>query len=182
MSSCPRPRARPVRALACVAAGLALVTAACASSPSSSGSPSSTGTGGASSAYVVRVLAFARCMRAHGIPNFPDPDSRGDLSKEALRHLGVSDSRLRALQRPCLHLLPGGPPPLTAHEQQDYLNAAACMRSHGITNFPDPSFSGGGVHFPVPSGIDVKSERFTEARQTCARLIPAGLPYSGSDG
>lgn len=58
-------------------------------------------------------------------------------------------------------------------QQQDYLNAAACMRSHGITNFPDPSFSGGRVEFPDINKIDTHSTQFTQARQTCQRLIPA---------
>jgi hypothetical protein len=170
-----------------VTAGLVLLTAACGGSPSSSGgpspagSPSSTG-GGALSAYITQELAFARCMRAHGIPNFPDPGSDGHFSKEQLRQLGISNARLRADNSACQNLLPAGQPPLTAQEQQDYLRAAACMRSHGIVNFPDPSFSGGGVHFTVPPGIDSSSPQFSQARQTCQRLIPAGLPYSGSGG
>lgn len=134
------------------------------------------------SAFVAQELVFARCVRARGIPNYPDPDSSGHFPKRDLRQLGVSVSRLRATQDSCQNLLPAGQPPLTAGQQQDYLRAAACMRSHGIAGFPDPSFSGGGVHFPIPSGIDVNSGRFAQARQTCARLIPAGLPYSGSDG
>jgi hypothetical protein len=132
------------------------------------------------SAYISQQLAFARCMRAHGIPNFPDPGGDGHFNKHVLRQLGVSDARLRAVNGACQHLQPPGEAPLTAQQQQDYLRAAACMRSHGIAGFPDPSFSGGGVHFPVPSGIDPNSPQFTQARHTCQRLIPAGLPYSGS--
>jgi hypothetical protein len=169
-------------------AGLVLLTAACggsassSSSPTSTGSPSSTGTGGSLSTYISQELAFARCVRAHGIPNFPDPNSGGHFTKQEMQQLGVSDSRLRAAQAPCQNLLPAGQAPLTAQEQQDYLKAAACMRSHGITSFPDPSFAGGGVHFTIPPGIDSSSPQFTQARQTCQRLIPAGLPYSGGDG
>jgi hypothetical protein len=120
-------------------------------------------------------------VRAHGIPNFPDPGSGGHFDKQEIRQIGVSDSRLRAANNVCWNLLPAGQPPLTAQQQQDYLRAAACMRSHGIAGFPDPSFSGGGVRFPVPSGIDPNSPQFTQARHTCQRLIPAGLPYSGSN-
>ena len=130
------------------------------------------------------ALAYSRCVRSHGVPNFPDPDSNGQIPKEAVvRALrGVSDSRAKAATNACANLNPAGQgsPTLTAQEQQDYLRAAACMRSHGITNFPDPTFSGGRVNFSIPSGIDTRSRQFTQARQTCARLIPAGLPYSGS--
>lgn len=168
------PAARTSAAIIATAA-LVLPAAAC-----SGGSPPATGTGGGSSAYAAHALAFARCVRAHGVPDFPDPDSRGVFPKAAVP--GASVSRIRAAERPCASLLSSGRPPLTAHEQQDYLTAAACMRSHGITGFPDPVFSGGSVSFPIPSSIDTRSERFAQARQACARLIPAGLPYSGNSG
>jgi len=173
--------ARPRRAgVLAITVGLVLLTAACGGSPSSSGGPSSTGSGGALSAYISHQLAYARCMRAHGIPNFPDPGGDGHFNKHELRQLGISESRARAAGAACQNLLPAGQPPLTAQQQQDYLRAAACMRSHGIAGFPDPSFSGGGVHFPIPSGIDPSSPQFYQARHSCQRLIPAGLPYSGS--
>jgi hypothetical protein len=75
-----------------------------------------------------------------------------------------------------------GGPALTAQEQQDYLKAAACMRSHGITDFPDPTFPGGRVNFSIPASIDTKSRQFTQAARTCTKLIPAGLPYSRPGG
>jgi hypothetical protein len=177
-----RRRWRRRAGLLAIVAGLALLTAACAGGATPSRGPSSASGGSGLSSYVSHALAFSRCVRAHGVPNFPDPDSSGVLSKAAMRQLGISPSRLRAAMDPCQNLLPGGPPPLSAQQQHDYLTAAACMRSHGITNFPDPTFSGGGVHFPIPPGVDASSARFTQARQTCARLIPAGLPYSGSGG
>ena len=185
-------RARPPRAgVLAVTAGLVLLTAACGGSPSSSGSPSSTGTGGSpnagGSASSPSALAFSRCMRAHGVPNFPDPPPsfNGKFPGSSPQQLGVSESRIRAATGACQNLLPAvqGQAPLTAQDQQDYLRAATCMRSHGITNFPDPVFSGGGVSFTIPSSsIDTRSPQFTQARQTCQRLIPAGLPYSGSGG
>jgi hypothetical protein len=35
------------------------------------------------------LLAFARCLRSHGIPNFPDPDSQGQLSAQTINAAGV---------------------------------------------------------------------------------------------
>ena len=173
----PWPRRARVAAVITVMAA-ALLAAACSGSPSSAGSGGSPNAGG--SANSPSALAFAQCVRSHGVPDFPDPDSNGLFPKG--RPLGVSDSRVRAAENACQNLLPAGQASLTAQEQQDYLKAAACMRSHGITNFPDPTFSGGSVNFPIPSSIDTRSQRFTQARQTCAKLIPAGLPYSGSGG
>ena len=162
----------------------AVLAAACGGSPSSTGSGGAPTAGG--SANSSSAVAYSRCVRAHGVPNFPDPGSNGQIPKaavvRALRE--VSDSRAKAATNACTNLNPAGQesPTLTAQEQQDYLTAAACMRSHGIANFPDPAFSGGGVRFAIPASIDTRSERFTQARQTCARLIPAGLSYSGNSG
>jgi hypothetical protein len=159
--------------------GLALLAAACGSSPSSAGSAGSPNTGGPAASQQV---AFARCVRAHGVPNFPDPDSSGKFSKQALQQLGVSKSRLRAAINPCSHLLPGQAP-ITVQDQQDYLKAASCMRSHGIAEFPDPTFSSGSASFTMPTpGVNTSSPQFTRAEQICRRLIPAGLPYSASGG
>jgi hypothetical protein len=191
MNNCPGrgpgprpPWPRRARAAAVMAAA-ALLAAACGASPSSTGSGGSPSAGGSASSH---LLAYSRCMRSHGVPNFPDPDSSGQIPKQAVVSAArsVSDSQFRAAGSACAYLAPNGlgpaPRTVTAREQQDYLRAAACMRSHGIANFPDPSFPGGEVHFTIPPGIDTSSERFTQARQTCQRLIPAGLPYSGSDG
>lgn len=43
-----------------------------------------------SQAQIAAVLAFARCMRNHGFPNFPDPTSSGDLSHEMLANAGIN--------------------------------------------------------------------------------------------
>ena len=36
------------------------------------------------------LIAFARCLRAHGFPNFPDPDATGELSQEMIRRAGIN--------------------------------------------------------------------------------------------
>ena len=192
MSNCPHgrghgprrpwPRRARVAAVITVMAADPLV-AACGGSPSSAGSGGSPNAGGSANSQAV---AYSRCVRSHGVPDFPDPDSNGQIPKEAVvRALrGVSDSRARAATNACENLNPAGQgsPTLTAQEQQDYLRAAACMRSHGITDFPDPTFPGGRVNLSIPSSIDTKSRQFTQAAQTCTKLIPAGLPYSRPGG
>src|SRR5215472_66198 len=102
----PWSRRMRVAAVITVMAAAALLTAACGGSPPASSSPSSTGTGGALSAYISQQLAFARCERAHGIPNFPDPDGDGHFNKHKLRQLGISDARLRAAGIACQNLSP----------------------------------------------------------------------------
>lgn len=94
----------------------------------------------------------------------------------------------QAAQTACNHLLPSGglsgQPAQTIpdQDQQDYIRAAACMRSHGVPNFPDPIFSNGSVRFDIPSGVNIDSPAVASARKTCEQMIPAGLPDSGRSG
>ncbi len=41
-------------------------------------------------ARVQAILAFARCLRSHGFPNFPDPDATGGLSAETIAKAGIN--------------------------------------------------------------------------------------------
>ena len=41
-------------------------------------------------AQIVAGLAFARCLRSHGFPNFPDPTSSGQLTHEMLANAGIN--------------------------------------------------------------------------------------------
>ena len=43
-----------------------------------------------SPAQIAAFLAFTRCIRNHGFPNFPDPTSRGDLTHEMLATAGIN--------------------------------------------------------------------------------------------
>lgn len=36
------------------------------------------------------LLAFARCLRGHGFPRFPDPSSTGDITHEMLASAGIN--------------------------------------------------------------------------------------------
>jgi hypothetical protein len=134
------------------------------------------------------LLAYASCMRTHGVPNFPDPGGKGGIPKPALVTAlkAVSNSQAQTAMKDCQDLLPSGGlsgqpvQTIPVQDQQDYLRAVACLRSHGITNFPDPVFSGGSVHFNIPSSINTDSTQFKQAQLICQKLIPAGLPDSGS--
>jgi hypothetical protein len=164
-------------------AAVALLAAGCGSG----GSPGSAGAVSATTAAPGArntALALAHCLRSHGLPKWPDPTSGGVFDKSKLRQTGYSGSQVRAVEDgACRHLLPSGPPPgppITAADRTDYLEAAACMRSHGFPDFPDPAFENNSVQTDVPSSIDQDAPRFKSAATICTRLIPAGLPYSGS--
>jgi hypothetical protein len=195
----PRQRRRRhglTAAAVIVALFLALLAAAC------TGSPSSTGSGGASNAAgstsSQSALAFAQCMRSHGVPNYPDPDSSGELPKTDAEQLGVSTSQFQAAQQACRHVLPtggslhqreeqcivnGGPCPPALLQQMLTADRkfAECMRSHGWPNFPDPTPQSDGPVFNITAaGIsDAMSHthRFEATLDVCERLVGGNAPY-----
>jgi hypothetical protein len=131
-------------------------------------------------------------MRSHGVANFPDPSSSGGFNdKQAVVSAleAVSAAVATAAQSACGHLIPAGEGlggqtvrPVTVADQQFYLKAVSCMRSHGFPDFPDPIFSGGGVSLPPTPSINTQSPQYSRAAQVCKKLIPAGLPDSGNGG
>ncbi|HXB64777.1 MAG TPA: hypothetical protein VNV42_07885 [Solirubrobacteraceae bacterium] len=157
-------------------------TAAAAGGAASSGSPSPSALGS-------DALAFARCMRSNGVPNFPDPQAGGGFLFHASAGL-ISSPAFKAAQAKCRKLMPGGGPPgpgsTTNPSTQTlarFLKIARCMRGHGISNFPDPRtsvpsspFGGGagvisdieGVILIFPSTIDQQSPEFARAAAACA--------------
>jgi hypothetical protein len=134
------------------------------------------------------ALAFAGCMRANGVPHFPDPRAGGGF----LFHTGgvdPSSPAFKAAQTKCKRFLPPGPgsgPPPSAKTLAHYLTVARCMRSHGVPEFPDPgttapsnpraALGGGGgvisdiegVIFVFPGRIDHQAPAFTRAAAACA--------------
>ena len=55
--------------------------------------------------------------------------------------------------------------------QNQGIQFADCMRSHGVSNFPDPG-AGGGIQIPTGSGINPQSPAFQSAQHDCARYLP----------
>ncbi|HTU98118.1 MAG TPA: hypothetical protein VMF14_19865 [Solirubrobacteraceae bacterium] len=56
--------------------------------PKAGGGPD--GTPAQSQARTRVLIAFARCLRTHGFPNFPDPDASGQLSGQMITQAGVN--------------------------------------------------------------------------------------------
>jgi hypothetical protein len=94
------------------------------------------------------LVAYSHCMRSHGVPNFPDPNSSGEIPKDKVVTAVVGDPQSPAAQRACQHLIPesGLGPPQTATPTRtrlaDALSFAKCVRAHGFPSFPDPTNQG----------------------------------------
>jgi hypothetical protein len=67
---------------------------------------------------------------------------------------------------------------ITSADRLAYLKAAACVRSHGFPDFPNPTFGKNTVTFNVPPDINPNSPQAKKAQRICVNLIPPGLPYS----
>jgi hypothetical protein len=153
-------------------AGLVLLPAACGSSASQAAQESG-------------PVAFARCMRSHRVPNWPDPTSSGafDKSKLSPQQLGAGSSQVAAAQSACNHLLPnGGRSPDQTQRQQVRalgLRFAQCVRSHGVPNFPDPR-SDGRIPDPATVGVDQGSPKFQFANQACRTYRPPYIPSNAA--
>jgi hypothetical protein len=130
------------------------------------------------------AVAFAGCVRSHGVPNWPDPNSSGvfDKSKLTPQQLGASDSRVQAAQTACQHLLPSGSAPNAAQIEQVRalsLEFSQCVRRHGVPNMPDPA-SDGRIPDPATVGINQGSPKFEAANQACKNYRPPYMPSNAA--
>ena len=152
-----------------------------------------TGAGSAAPSSQAQVeedaLKYSQCMRANGVPNFPDPSSGGGFQFASGSGIDPSSPAYQSARAKCQKLLPAGPAPpgTNTHPSGQWLahmvKVAQCMRAHGVPDFPDPRTSVPSNPFPAgtagvisniegvilifPSTIDEQSPLFTRAAATC---------------
>ena len=159
--------------------GLALLAAGALAACGSVGQPSGTATGaGSPSPNAGPALEFSRCMRAHGVTNFPDPRP-GSGGIQIPANVNPQSPAFRSAQQACKQFLPnnGVVPATSAKDRAAALALARCMRTHGVPQFPDPAFSPPrgarsvlvmrGMVFAIPSSVDPKSPAFQQASHAC---------------
>jgi len=125
------------------------------------------------------ALAFAKCMRSHGVPNFPDPNAQGAIQASGL---DAGSSTFQGAANDCRHLLPNGGQPTPAEQATALAQAlkfSQCMRTHGISDFPDPqSHAGGGISISLKGGpgsdLRPNSPQFQAAQKACQSFSPLG--------
>jgi hypothetical protein len=78
-------------------------------------------------------------MRAHGVPNFPDPSPTGGLVIP--NDINTASPAFKSAQQACRGLAgPGtGPPGSSESRKLQLITLARCMRAHGVPSFPDPT-------------------------------------------
>jgi hypothetical protein len=170
-------------------AGAGVAVAGCGSSSSSSYNAGSTGPKD-TAASNSQGLKFAQCMRSHGVPNFPDP-SGGQLdlrvqqtpTSMSVNGVQVNGPAFKSAMNSCKSDLPNGGHPTatqTAKARSQALAMAKCMRTHGVPNFPDPTFQpgpNGGVGVRIGgAGIDPSSPAFQAAAKACGSIFGGLAP------
>jgi hypothetical protein len=121
-----------------------------------------------------RALAYARCLRQHGI-DMPDPkfDAQGRMAMQLPAGVGPDDPKFKAAEQACKQYAPSGEPEQVDPQTQRQMVAyARCMRQHGI-NIADPK-PGEGIGVDGEAGVNPNSPKFKAADQACQQYAPQG--------
>ena len=165
-----------------VAVSCAVAVAACGST-----TPNAASTHSATSSP---QFALATCMRAHGVPNFPDPtpgaggegfsiEKSHDSSAVTIDGISFSGPAFQAATKTCQYAGALGPSAgISGTQKEAFIAKAHCIRTHGVPNFPDPFFGPGGhgVGINLPAGVNPQSPAFLSAAKACAQV---GTPIPG---
>jgi hypothetical protein len=115
-------------------------------------------------------------VRAHGVPNFPDPNVNGQEPASTKQLLDSNPAALRA----CYYLIRPAPSAVAAQNhayQREDVRFAECMRAHGVPNFPDPATeSDGAPIFYLSPAITQLPQVLATAHRCQSLLHLAQLP------
>jgi len=135
------------------------------------------------------ALAYANCMRSHGVPDFPDPNGQGEFQLRAIFENGhvtqgadlvPSSPAFQAAERTCGSFGSAGRQVSKAQEGrafQQALKAAVCMRANGVPSYPDPKLIDGSIDQEFNGRFNPDSPAFQQAAKKCAK---PGVVLSGT--
>lgn len=172
---------------------ISLLAAACGSGPQDPSAASGRGTtttvasGGktgapgssGSSTTQAELLRLAQCVRVNGVPTFPDPSATVGTLGAMVSAAGIDlqSPTVQAALRTCSQYNPtqSATPAQGEAQNNQALQFARCMRSHGVPNYPDPSTGttagSGAVHLNLGgTGIDLGSPTVQAAIKACGGL------------
>ncbi|MBO0732557.1 MAG: hypothetical protein J2P57_25075 [Acidimicrobiaceae bacterium] len=178
-------------------ASLGTSTTSVANGGTSGGTFTPPGSGGSSATTVpkrdpTRLLSeWTACMRSHGDPNQAQPtvDANGAIhavdpagyfgpiagpTGHAPTGAGVTCLAYLTAASDALH----GGEPLQVPDPATGDKFAACMRAHGVPNYPDPGGGPASVS-PGSSKPNAKSPSFENAARVCAQKYPGAASLGG---
>lgn len=153
---------------------MGLLAASALAAGCGSGSPKAPTT----SSRVAGELAYSRCIRAHGVPDFPDPGATVSGPANSIGGILIPASidtqspAFQAAQIACRGLVstalsPQGKPQITASVRDSMIAHAQCMRAHGVTGYQDPTFPATGGIAITDAGTDPQSPAYQRAQAIC---------------
>lgn len=139
------------------------------------------------------LLAFAKCMRAHGVANFPDPKPPGKPPTAPTAPTAQpapsggftanpNSPGYQSASNDCRSLAVATRVGQTqqGHVIANELRLAVCMRTHGVPSYPDPTSTGEIGNNGAISGANQNSPAFQSAENACSKLLPPPpLPSGG---
>lgn len=165
-------RGRRLRRDGCVAATFLCVAAFAAAC----GGPGGSAVPGYVNGAPTTPLAFAQCMRAHGVPGFPD------LSNGQFNLTGINQNSPQFLHAAGICGRSGGNTGASQQAQTvtQALRFARCMRAHGVANFPDPTTNGNGGNSAQSVSVSGNQAVFRKALAICRPLLSGASSGGGS--
>jgi len=163
------PRTAGLSLAAVTLTAVALVTG-CTGGLGAGGAPSPSASAPAN--QVVAMRAASACLRSHGYPGFPDPvqDQSGNW--------GWPDSAPKTRATPCDDLTrrakslgrPRDKQKVSAADLATLRRYSACMREHGLPDWPDPTTVG---VFKLPTRLQPPAGEplIRPADRACAKLL-----------
>ncbi|THA72812.1 hypothetical protein E6P78_01340 [Streptomyces sp. A0958] len=168
---------RPLPAVARAVAALvlfSLATAGCSGS-TDSGQPKPSVKPQAKSTQGAGEVAYYRCMEDQGIPLDTTDDGSLRIEKGA-----DNEAAALAAEKECASLHPS-PPAMVPATKEDMARArklSACLREHGVKDYPDPAPNGDfGLSDELAHAMKTNPD-YREARRVCDPR-PAGDPVVG---
>ena len=178
-------RLRRAGPIAVAFAAVGVIAAGCSGGPASP-------RGSAKPSETTLLVEFSACLRAHGLPDFPDPQSEaaggGYPSKSLNPYMNLSATsslalndytpRFQAAEKHCSSLARASlfimsSAQIQAQTQQQVkqgLALVACMRKHGVPDMPDPTAQGVVL---IPASI-MNSPPYKAAAKLCNGPTPPG--------
>jgi hypothetical protein len=121
-----------------------------------------------------QAVAYAECMRANGVPNFPDPERQGGGVRVSVPK---STPELERAKAACRDREPQGEAEAVGGDPVDAAKLTAwtnCMRAK-LPKFPDAEVSGNTVTVTLTgTGLRSESTAFENARRECDAQSPSG--------
>ena len=134
------------------------------------------------------LLAFATCMRTHGVLDYPDPKPPGQIPTTPIAQPAPGGGFTANPNSPAYQIASNDCKSLAvatklgASQSSQVLTAelnfAVCMRTHGVPNYPDPANTGEIGNNGAIRGVDPSSPAVQGAEEKCSQVLsrPHGHP------